>query len=378
MHRAESLTRIRVALAACAAAILVACGGSPGGGPTTPPFVAGPPAVSTPTDMRAFVARDSADAVDVYMPDGATGELTLQSSRALSAGSAPRHTVYDPVRRRLYIASFGTNRIDVADVATGTGALSNLRQASAMVEPVKLAIDAQARFLYVVYGDTNGSTFKGVSGFRIQANGSLVQANFLTLPYAPSGVAVDPSDQQLHVTMTWGGLQTYFINQTSGNLTADSYNPNLLSDLAFSPAGNHLYASEAGRASTVVYNIGGGGQVTSAQQFFTTSGFPSTAIAMDPLGEFLWEIDETSKAVKVLAISAVNGQLSQNATTALGSGCTPRALAVTPDGAGLHVACASGLLKGYDINATNGTLVPQAWAPTSVGARSILVVDVGP
>jgi 6-phosphogluconolactonase len=323
----------------------------------------------------AYVAREGADAIGVYGLNATTGQLSATSQLTLAMGSAPRHTVYDAAHGRLYIANFGSNRIEMSTVNATTGTLSATTLATAMTEPVKLTIDPQGRFLYVVYGGGPGS-IKGVSGFRINpTTGTLTQANFQGVSNPPTSLVVDPSGLYLYVGMESGGLQPYDIHPTTGALTQRTIHPIGISDLVVAPGVQRLYAGLSASRQSLVLNIEFDGDLTAAE-FFEMTGFPPNAVAMDPFGKYLFSLDDFSKKINVMRIAASDGKLTEVSTVSLASSCTPESLAVAPDGYSVHVACSgSGPLIGHDLNRSTGTLSTHT-SPTGVGARSITFAEL--
>jgi DNA-binding beta-propeller fold protein YncE len=92
----------------------------------------------------------------------------------------------------------------------------------------------------------------------------------------------------------------------------------------------------------------------------------------------LFASNSYSNSVDVLLINTSNGHSSLASTTLLETGCAPTALAVTPDGKSLHVACSGGASKllGYGIDAVTAALSPLATAVSGVAASSIIFVSL--
>lgn len=382
------------AVGACALVSLAACGGSGGGGapvpapgqspvqppvqapgPAQPPAPVPPAPVAAPpgpTTAFAYVARESADSIAVYAHESVNGSLVAASSLSLPAGSAPRHLAHDPVHHRLYIANYGTNRIEVADAEPATGTLSAARLASTLAEPVKLAVDPQGRFLYAAFGGQHGS-LSGVMAFRIDpVDGRLLYVNFLTTFQRPTALAIDPQARYAFLGTYWGVLTPYTIDAGTGALTAGIVTPIGVSDLAFDASGSRLYASNGLSTYTHLFDVQPNGTF-SMSQMETLAGMPSKAIALDPAGAFLYTLDPFFKTVQTMRIAASNGQVS--AATTLTLGCTPQALGVSPDGASVHVACdGGGALLGHTLDRATGTLSPVATSPTAVGANAVAFV----
>ncbi|HVF17790.1 MAG TPA: beta-propeller fold lactonase family protein, partial [Steroidobacteraceae bacterium] len=257
------------------------------------------PTPSAPSPAAvAFVAQESQDSISIYKTDTTSGELSWISTVALTTGSSPRHVAYDATHQRLYIANFGRNRIEVADVDTTTGALSTPTLASMMSEPVKLAVDPLGRFLMVAYG--TDSSYRGVMAFRINpVTGSLVDVNYPALSRAPNSVTIDATGRYAFVSMKFGGLMSYNIDQASGALTQTRYSPIGINDIVFDPTSQHLYASQSGTPNTLVFSMQDDGSID-AVEFKDTTGFPTVAVAMDPEAEYLFALDGFTKAVNVL------------------------------------------------------------------------------
>ncbi len=387
---------VRSAWLAVGASVVVsvtACGGGAGGsgegvsaappasapGPGAPPPPA-PPAAPAPPSMPtayAYVARESADAIGVYAFDSASATLSASSTLSLAAGSAPRHTAYDAVHRRLYIANHGTDRIEVAESDATTGMLSAPALASTLADPTWLAIDPQGRFLYAAFGGSNCSLC-GVMAFRINpSDGQLLYVNFLTTSREPTALVVEPHSRYAFMATSWGVLTPYTIDASTGALTAGIVTPMGMSSLVFDASGSRLYAANDLATYTHLFDVQADGSF-SMRQMMSMSGMPPKGLAMDPAGSYLYSIDTFHRTVQTLRIRASDGQLSAESTLTLAAGCTPKSVAVSPDGGSVHVACdgSSGALLGHAVNRSTGALAPVAASPTNVGGRAMTFVPV--
>jgi 6-phosphogluconolactonase (cycloisomerase 2 family) len=240
------------------------------------------------------------------------------------------------------------------------------------------------QFAYVVGVGTNE-----VFEFRVPQNGALTPLgtpNF-AVGSNPTGIAAHPSGDFLYVSDFSGNDVTLLdINGSSGNLSVPVSNsvvvpinpPNVFNTdagpigVVMSPTSPFLYTANqtASNVSAFVVDPGAGGltNIMGAPFVITPASHPS-AIAISPLGNFLFVANAAEGTVVVLAIGN-NGVLTQvGPPTSMGAGATPNSLAAEHTGRFLYVAdTAHNAILGFSIG-SGGTLAAIAGSPFAAGTQ---------
>ncbi len=295
--------------------------------------------------------------------------------------------------------------------------------------PTALAISGDSKFLYVAFTYQPGYTTAnpgpgGVEVFPLTtdstglvslgtpvANGSL---SYFPLGFTPVGIAVTSNVSNTNVTSINGSDCTnatcssyvYAIDQdgnTTNNLlafrrdlsgggitpignttiaagagTSTGYPSGILaSALAVVPLGNFLYVTDSSGNQIIAYSMSAGGIPTA----ITTGPFATQSqprgITVDPRGKFLYVTNYNANTVSSFAIAANSGALSATSSGATATGTGPTCVTVE-NALGIYLYTSNFLdntVTGLQLNASTGALVrvrntpfPASAGPTCAAA----------
>jgi 6-phosphogluconolactonase len=165
------------------------------------------------------------DRVNQFAFDAATGKLTPTASPAAETRpkAGPRHFVYHPGGRLVYVIGELDGHVYVFDYDAASGDLRQKQVISAL--PANFAAKPSAADLHItpngkfLYGSERTSST--LAGFQVDAaNGTLTRIGSVPTEKQPRGFAIDPSGRfLLAVGQLSHGLSSYSIDQSSGALT---------------------------------------------------------------------------------------------------------------------------------------------------------------
>jgi 6-phosphogluconolactonase (cycloisomerase 2 family) len=300
----------------------------------------------------------------------ADGTLTAGSSTAVVKNAATNHSVNSvalavaPSGKFLFVANQGdftnpsSGTVSVFSVSgstltevPGSPFSTSAAGAATSAGPTALAVTPDSKFLYVADYFT-----AGVNGFQIDpASGGLTPvANSVNLPYAvktgPAGLAVVPF---VSGTTTRGGF-LYVSNSGSNNVSAFAIcNQDVTS------------CTNVNQPDGTLTEIPGSP--------FSAGLFPAAA-AVDPLGQYLYVVDQQSNQISQYKIAAGTGAISALGTPAISTGSLPVSITIHPEisGGTLEFAYAtnfnSDTVSVYQLDTTTGLLALLA-QPVTVGGQ---------
>ena len=200
------------------------------GSSTDPARQKGPNAhsiVASPDNRFALAADLGIDKILIYKLDAAAAKLTpneAQPFAKMQPGSGPRHLIFHPNGRRVYVINELTNTVTFLDYATDAGTLTERQTISTLPADftgkshcADLKITPDGNFLY---GTNRGHD--SIAAYRIADDGTLtLLAIHPSLGKGPQNLLITPDGQWLLcANMPGNSVVVFRIDPKTGGLTA--------------------------------------------------------------------------------------------------------------------------------------------------------------
>jgi 6-phosphogluconolactonase len=295
---------------------------------STGAVVAGP-SLAAPSENPSFLALHpngrflyavnevgAAGAVSAFSVDSDSGALSLLNQQP-SEGADPCHLTVDPAGRNVLVANYTSGSVAVLPIAsdgslrppssvrqlTGSGP-NKVRQAGPHAHQV--AFDPSKKFLLTV---------------------DLGSDRILVEPGEPGGVALEAGSGPRHLAWHPNGKTLYVICELSGSISGlrwdaergvlspfqriSSLPPgfsgaNTAAEIAVSPDGRFVYASNRGDDALTIFSVGGGGRLAFAGRV-PTGGRTPRHFAIDPSGRWLVAANQNSSSLVVFRLDPATG-----------------------------------------------------------------------
>lgn len=270
---------------------------------------------------------ESTGAVSAFAVVPATGRLTLLNQQP-SEGIDPCHLVIDAAGRYVLLANYTSGTVAVFPLAADgrLGGASAVRRVSGS-GPVRdrqegphahdIVLDQAGRF--ALWADL-GSDRVRVDRFD-DAAGRLE-------PNDPDGVGIQPGSGPRHMAWHPSGRALYVLSelsskvsalrfdaargalelfQTSASRAAGATGKNLAAEIAVSPDGRFLYASNRGDDNLAVFAIDATSLALAPVGHVPTGGRTPRSFAIDPSGRWLLAANQDSDSLVVFRLDAATG-----------------------------------------------------------------------
>jgi DNA-binding beta-propeller fold protein YncE len=230
---------------------------------------------------------------------------------SIAAGTAPFSVAVDPSGRFAYATDYTGGNIYEYTIDPTNGFLTAIAGHASIAtgtNPRTVAVDPYGKFAYVAnYGSANVSqyTIDPTNGFLTAVTGFPTEAAG-TNPYS---VAVDPTGQFVYVANYNGGgagsISQYAITQTTGALTPIAGSPVAVAAggaptaIAVDPLGTFLYVGD-GSNNVSPYAIAGNGGLTAGSAYAT--GAAPRGIAVDPVSRYVY-VSASDETVSIFSQS---------------------------------------------------------------------------
>jgi 6-phosphogluconolactonase len=178
-----------------------------------------------PTHKYVLLADLGADQVFIYRLDPSAHSLSLAGSETVTPGSGPRHMVFDPQGKRLYLVSELNSQLDVFNWDAKEGRLHALQTLQVDANDpttsaaAEITVSRDGRFVYVsLRGNQNSIVAYAID----RHSGALKEIQRVSSGgKSPRSFGIDPTGRWLLVTNDGSGTVTVLkIDQASGLLTA--------------------------------------------------------------------------------------------------------------------------------------------------------------
>ncbi len=356
-----------------AVAVVPACGDS------TTTIVATTPSEASSVGRFVYATQDSGSVCAFTVDTLGTGSLTPVAAPPAVGAVNALGVVADPESRFLYVASFG-GEISVFQINQSTGALT------AVGSPVSCSGSARGLAMHPSGGFLYANSSAGVDAFSIDPEtGALTSLGPAVASVGFGYPAIHPSGTFLFVPGFGTGsvVSVYSINASTGVLTEHAGSPfSMLGgsgglQCVVHPTANLLFVPCCDHGEVCVFSIAANGALTEVSGSpFATGGTSNWGSAVDPLGSFLYFVDDVEDDVHVFAINRSTGALTLSGTFT--EVAIPVYVAADPSGNYLYVTNYDDHdITAYAIDRTIGSLseLPGSRFPaSSTGLRGIVVV----
>ncbi len=355
---------------------LVGCGGG-----ATSNVTSTPPPV-TPTY--------SANSKYAYVGNGGyVGEFSVSTSgqwteigRAFGPGSIGGAAIaIDPKYRFLYVigGGYASSSIAMFTIDPTTGILTPTSPAAVTIAGLlsqSIAVDGLGRFVYTTDTVSNTVTSLAIN----QSTGMLTPTSvpITNSVMATDGVVADAAGKFIYVEGQYGGLASYSIDQTTGNLTVVSDYPFLGGGGGYpgtiNPAGTYYYAA-AGQANAISV-VGLDSQTGVLTQVpsggIIQTGQDATSVALTPNGKYAYITARSDGNVWMFTVDSSTGLLTRFGGSITAGDDYPDQITIDASGQLAYVGC-YGSVQIFGIE-TDGTLTHVGSVTTDGTAEGIVLV----
>jgi 6-phosphogluconolactonase len=266
-------------------------------------------------------------AVSAFAIDGATGTLAPLGQQA-SGGADPCHLVVDRRARNVLVANYTGGSVAVLPIDPG----GRLQAASTVLRhegsgPDRARQEGPHAHAIVLDGAERFALAADLGADRIfiyrfdAATGSLE-------PNDPRAVGIEPGSGPRHLAWHPSGAYLYAIHELRSTVTAFRYDAgrgalesfqtvttlpagfsgqNTAAEVAVSPDGRFLYASNRGDDSLAVFRIDASGSLTPSGRV-SAGGRTPRHFAIDPSGRWLLTANQDSGSIVIFHIDPVTGR----------------------------------------------------------------------
>jgi 6-phosphogluconolactonase len=245
--------------------------------------------------------------------------------------------------------------------------------------------NAKPKFLY-------DSTPGGVAGYAIDSTTgalSLVPGSPFAAGTGAGLIAANPSGKFIYVIGS-AGISAYAVDGTTGALTAVSGSPlatgGYSRSVAIDQSGKFLYvADDISHNNIWGYTIDAttgaltpvpGSPFDTEETPFTRGRGNASAVAIDPLGKFLYVPTEKGYLL-TFKIDSNTGALTLASSSGYGEGAQPSTIAVDPSGKFVYVT-GQRVIEAYTVDGTTGALTEVSGSPFAAGIAYEPLVTIDP
>jgi 6-phosphogluconolactonase len=277
--------------------------------PANPSFLAVDPA-----RRFLYAVGESTSQITSFAIEAATGKLTALANSVGSGGNGPAHVAVDRAGRFVLAANYGGGTFAVFPRAGDgrLGAASATRSFGSSAQTHQAITDPSNAFVLVP-----NKGLDAVAVFRLDADGGLTDAGLF-----PAG------DGARHIAFAPSGRQAYVIDELGSTVNAFTFDPatgalagiqqisslpdgstvaNTGAEIAVTPDGRHVIASNRGDDSLAVFDVDPTTFHLTRTARVLTGGTTPRHFDIDETGRFLFAANQGSGTVVVMKLDATTG-----------------------------------------------------------------------
>jgi len=333
----------------------------------------------TPGNTKfAFVANQNpggTGSVSAYVADSGTGALTQVSGSPFGASNSTLAVGSDASGKFLYALN-QTGGVSGFGIDQNTGQLSSVGAAVPTgTNPVALAVDPLARFLYVA----EAGPPTGVRGFSISSSGvlsPLAGSPFSLGSSVPNSLAMDIRGLFLFVGTQDGQILSFPI-QSDGSLgtMASISTPSGVAAIAVDPTVRFLYAADGVHGVSAFTITTGTGALTVVTGSPFSAGLTPVGVAVDSVGKFVFTANRDSNNASAFQININTGALTASPSSPFPANTRPVSVAADPSARFAYVVNnGSNNVSIFTVDQGTGALNPGTTPTAATGAAPVWVV----
>jgi 6-phosphogluconolactonase len=293
---------------------------------TNPSFLA-----FAPDGKYLYSVDEGQDALGSFAIDGATGQLTPLNS-APCGGNGPAHVAVDATGNHVFGVNYGSGDVRRINVTVDGSFGAGVTDLSTGANAHQIVLDASNQFAFVPNKGTDTVSqlvFDAATG-QLDFN----QPPSVSLPAGsgPRHLAFHPSAPFAYVIHEIDDKVTAFpFDARKGTLGAPIQTistlpagvdggSNTCAEIAFGVSGKHLYGSNRGHDSIVIYDVNTNSGMMTLVGHQPTGGAVPRHFSVEPSGEILLVGNQGSDDVRTFRIDPQAGTLTELSTLPLPAG----------------------------------------------------------
>lgn len=324
---------VLLSLTGCYSGLTTSTGES-GSTPTNPSNPS--PIVTTPTSTtfiyRVGQSSDKIYRASVNSNDGSLSELPATD---LTTGDAPSFAAVSPDKKYLFVTKYGSKTVDTYSLDQTTGEPTFIYSYATTNPPLKVRVEPQGRFLYVVEYDR-------VENYIIAANGSLTWFGGVGVGYDGKDVAFDATGTKIYIVATGTGLRSFDISATNGTMSNGSNSTGIsLNAIKVDSTNNRLYGPYYSDNKILNFTIDPSTGLFTFVNMYTADStiFPNYDLALNAAGTRAYMVNNYLGLVQSYSVNTTTGIFTLLNTVSLPSGCQPRSLEMLSTENFLYTGC---------------------------------------
>jgi 6-phosphogluconolactonase len=275
-------------------------------------------------------------AVSAFSIDPTTGKLTLLNQRP-SAGTGPCHLLLDGAGKNLLVANYGSGSVAVLPVGTD----GRLGAATSVVQHTGKSINPDRQ----EGPHAHGLTLDAANHFAFACDLGLDQvrvyrfdaAQGTLIAHDPPAVSLKPGAGPRHLVFRPDGRFAYVINELNSTITVFAYDAaagrleerqtistlpeyfngaNTTAEIAVTPSGKFLFASNRGHNSVVLFNVDSANGTLTYVEDLATAGKKPRHFGIDASGKYLVAANQDSDSLLVCQIDKDSSRLKPSGAMA--------------------------------------------------------------